>query len=71
MAWTLYGLVTSQFGDVKETQDTGETVGDFVSSYFGFRRDFLEVVALVNVGIPLFFGFVFAFSITKLNFQIR
>lgn len=71
MAWTLYGLVASQFGDVKETLETGETVEDFVRSYFGFRHEFLGVVAVVIVGIPLLFGLIFALSIKALNFQIR
>ncbi|EXB94132.1 Pleiotropic drug resistance protein 4 [Morus notabilis] len=64
VAWTLYGLVTSQFGDVMETLETGETV-----EYFIFRRDFHGVVALVSVGIPCFFGFLFAYSIKTLNFE--
>lgn len=71
VAWTLYGLVASQFGDVKETLETGETVEDFVRSYFGFRHEFLGVVAVVIVGIPLLFGLIFALSIKALNFQIR
>ncbi|KAI6680128.1 hypothetical protein NL676_034009 [Syzygium grande] len=41
MFWTLYGLVASQFGDVKDALDSGETVEEFVRSYFGFRHDFL------------------------------
>lgn len=72
MAWTLYGLIGSQYGDVKEMlEGTGESVEDFVRNYFGFRHDFLGVVAVVIVGIPLLFGFIFAFSIKTLNFQIR
>lgn len=67
----MYGLVASQFGDVKETLETGETVEAFVRTYFGFKHDFLGVVAVVIVGIPLLFGFIFAFSIKTLNFQIR
>ena len=71
MAWTLYGLLASQFGDVKERLETGETVEDFVRSYFGFQHDYLGVIAIVIVGIPLLFGFIFAISIKTLNFQIR
>lgn len=62
MAWTLYGLVTSQFGDVMGTLETGETV-----EYFIFRRDSLGVIALVNVGISCFFDFLFAYSIKTLE----
>ncbi|PON90758.1 ABC type transporter protein [Trema orientale] len=72
VAWTLNGLVASQFGDVKERlEESGETVEDFVRNYFGFEHDFLGVVAIVVVGIPLLFGFIFAFSIKALNFQTR
>ncbi|KDP33642.1 hypothetical protein JCGZ_07213 [Jatropha curcas] len=71
VAWTLYGLVASQYGDIKEPLDSGETVQDFLRSYFGFHHDFLGIVALVLVGIPVLFGFIFAFSIKAFNFQIR
>ncbi|XP_039166274.1 pleiotropic drug resistance protein 1 isoform X4 [Eucalyptus grandis] len=69
--WTLYGLVASQFGDVKDVLDSGETVEEFVRSYFGFRHDFLGVVAIVLVGLSLLSGFIFAFSTKAFNFQKR
>ncbi|XP_012076649.3 pleiotropic drug resistance protein 1 [Jatropha curcas] len=71
IAWTLYGLIASQYGDVKETLDTGETVEHFLRSYFGFRHDFIGIVAIVLVGITTLFGFIFAFSIKIFNFQKR
>jgi len=71
VSWTLYGLVTSQFGDIKEPIDTGETVEEFVRSYFGYRDDFVGVAAAVLVGFTLLFGFTFAFSIKAFNFQKR
>ncbi|KAJ8751713.1 hypothetical protein K2173_025884 [Erythroxylum novogranatense] len=71
MAWTLYGLVTSQFGDVTKTLEGGETVEEFLRNYFGFRHDFLAVVAGVHVGMCLIFGFIFAYSIKAFNFQKR
>ncbi|KAL1300995.1 hypothetical protein AAHE18_18G221300 [Arachis hypogaea] len=71
VSWTMYGLVTSQFGDVTERIDTGETVGDFVKSYFGYRDDFIGIAAAVVVGFALLFGFTFAFSIKAFNFQKR
>jgi hypothetical protein len=70
-AWTLYGLVASQFGDVKDMLETGETVEEYLRIYFGFRHDFLGVVSIVIVGITLFFGVSFAFSIKVFNFQKR
>ncbi|XP_030971325.1 pleiotropic drug resistance protein 1-like [Quercus lobata] len=70
-AWTLYGLVASQFGDLKNTLDTGLTVEDFVESYLGFRHGFLGVVAAVVVGFAVLFAFIFAFAIRTMNFQKR
>ncbi|KAK9232138.1 hypothetical protein WN943_022381 [Citrus x changshan-huyou] len=42
MAWTLYGLVVSQFGDLEDKLESGETVKQFLRSYFGYKHDFLE-----------------------------
>lgn len=71
VAWTLYGLVVSQYGDVKDKLESGETVEDFVRSYFGFRIEFVGVIAVVLVGIPVLFASIFAFSIKALNFQTK
>ncbi|BFG42856.1 hypothetical protein CerSpe_291300 [Prunus speciosa] len=71
MAWTLYGLTVSQFGDIQAKLNTGETVQEFLSSYFGFKQEFLGVVAAVVVGFALLFAFTYAFSIKMLNFQWR
>ncbi|KAF3450289.1 hypothetical protein FNV43_RR06369 [Rhamnella rubrinervis] len=71
LAWTLYGLVASQFGDVKEMMETDETVEDFLRDYFGYEHKFLGVVATVAVGFAVLFAFVFALSIKILNFQRR
>ncbi|KAL6344933.1 hypothetical protein AAG906_006696 [Vitis piasezkii] len=71
MSWTLYGLVVTQFGDRKEGLESGERVEDFVRSYFGYRNDFVGVVAGIVVGITVLFGFIFAYSIRAFNFQKR
>ncbi|CAB4272708.1 unnamed protein product [Prunus armeniaca] len=71
VAWTLYGLVASQFGDLNHVLDNGETVKQFLGDYFGFKHDFVGVVATVHVGITVLFGFIFAFSIRAFNFQTR
>ncbi|RWR83360.1 ABC transporter G family member 39-like protein [Cinnamomum micranthum f. kanehirae] len=71
IAWTLYGMVASQFGDIQEPMESGETVADFVRVYFGFQHDFLGVVSAAIVGFSVLFAFVFAFSIKTLNFQRR
>ncbi|KAJ9537475.1 hypothetical protein OSB04_030208 [Centaurea solstitialis] len=45
VAWTLYGLVVSQFGDYEDVLNTGETVKHYLRRYFGFKHDFLGAVA--------------------------
>ncbi|CAM8997380.1 unnamed protein product [Rhodiola kirilowii] len=71
-AWTLYGMVGSQYGDITSLMtDNNQTVKDFVDSYFGFQHDFLGVVAVVIVAFTVLFAFIFAFSIKAFNFQKR
>ncbi|XP_020688883.1 ABC transporter G family member 44 [Dendrobium catenatum] len=71
VAWTLYGLLISQYGDVHEPLETNETVAEFMTSYFGYRRDFLGFVAFMVIGFALFFALLFATAIKLLNFQKR
>ncbi|KAH0449837.1 hypothetical protein IEQ34_020529 [Dendrobium chrysotoxum] len=71
VAWTLYGLVVSQFGDVKDKHVAGEPVADFIRHYFGFKHEFLRVVAVVVVGFAILFAFLFGFSIKMLNYHKR
>ncbi|XP_062218543.1 ABC transporter G family member 39-like isoform X2 [Phragmites australis] len=72
VAWTLYGLVASQFGDITHVElEDGELVKDFINRFFGFRHDHLGYVATAVVGFTVLFAFVFAFSIKVLNFQRR
>ncbi|CAN0877648.1 Pleiotropic drug resistance protein 1 [Linum grandiflorum] len=64
VAWTLYGMIASQFGDITQTfKGSDESVEQFLLNYFGFRHDFVGVVAIVLAGICVLFGFIFAFSI--------
>ncbi|XP_058074633.1 pleiotropic drug resistance protein TUR2-like isoform X3 [Magnolia sinica] len=72
IAWTFYGLVASQFGDLENTMDdNGQTVKFFLEDYFGFKHSFLGAVAGAVVGFTVLFAVVFAFSIKVLNFQRR
>lgn len=76
IAWTLYGLITSQLGDLTGfVEVAGEkdtmSVQQFLEHSFGYRHDFLGVVAAMHVGIVLLFFSVFAFGIKYLNFQKR
>ncbi|KAL6524197.1 transcription factor [Orobanche minor] len=71
IAYTLYGLVVTQFGEIKDVMETGETVEDFLRSYFGFRHDMLGFVAAVLLGFVVLFTIIFAYSIKTFNFQRR
>ncbi|VAH42773.1 unnamed protein product [Triticum turgidum subsp. durum] len=71
IAWTLNGLVTSQYGDVTEEFDNGVRVSDFVESYFGYHQDFLWVVANVVVLFAVLFAFLFGLSVKLFNFEKR
>ncbi|CAH1425586.1 unnamed protein product [Lactuca virosa] len=71
IAWTLYGMVASQFADSEDMLENGETVKDYLERYFGFERSFMGVVAGMHVGLTLLFAFVFAFGIKSYNFQKR
>ncbi|KAL8166484.1 hypothetical protein V2J09_007983 [Rumex salicifolius] len=71
VAWSLYGLLVSQFGDIEDELENGETVKEFLKSYFGFRHEFLGVVAVIIVVFPALFSFVYAYAIKTLNFQKR
>ncbi|KAL2630297.1 hypothetical protein R1flu_014983 [Riccia fluitans] len=75
VAWTLYGLVVSQFGDVNEelrlNDGSTSTVKAFVEDSFGFRYDFLPYTAMMLVIFPVAFAFIFMFCIKFLNFQSR
>ncbi|KAF5193457.1 Pleiotropic drug resistance abc transporter [Thalictrum thalictroides] len=74
VAYTLYGLVASQYGDIEtnlEGEDTEVTVKQFLKSYYGYDHDSLAYIGLGLVGFTLMFAFIFAFSIKMLNFQRR
>ncbi|XP_042478937.1 pleiotropic drug resistance protein 3-like isoform X4 [Macadamia integrifolia] len=73
-SWALDGLLTSQYGDLQtEIMALGETqpVSTFVTNYFGFSYNHLNVVAVVLIAYPVAFASVFAYCIGKLNFQKR
>eukprot|EP00250_Pteridium_aquilinum_P005382 c15486_g1_i1 orf=631-5127(+) len=78
-AWTVNGLITSQYSDMKTpivvNLPTGgegpRNITDYLSTTFGFHRDFLGEVATVLIVFPLFFAFVFTFCVRALNFQRR
>ncbi|KAJ1688214.1 hypothetical protein LUZ63_019604 [Rhynchospora breviuscula] len=71
IAWTLYGLLVSQYGDIDDPLESNGTIKEFVEEYFGFKHDFLPVVTIVVLAFAVLFAFCFGFSIQRLNFQKR
>ncbi|KAF2301463.1 hypothetical protein GH714_024777 [Hevea brasiliensis] len=71
VSWTLYRLIASQFADIKDTLEGGQTVEQFVRDYYGTKHDFLGVVAAVIHGFTFLFAFTFAVFIRPFNFQTR
>ncbi|KAK9943582.1 hypothetical protein M0R45_009186 [Rubus argutus] len=76
IAWTIYGVITSQFGDLKTTFIETPTQGPqrldlFIQQTWGYDHDFLIPVVFAHVGWVLLFFFVFAYGIKYLNFQRR
>nr|AOF42830.1 ABCG/PDR subfamily ABC transporter [Petunia x hybrida] len=70
-AWTLYGLIASQFGDYQNKLTDDETVEQYLRRFFGFKHEFLPVVGVVTAGFTVLFAFTFAFGIKAFNFQTR
>ncbi|GAB2293587.1 transcription factor [Dionaea muscipula] len=71
MSWSLYGVVTSQYGDVHTVLEDGVTVDQYFEQGFGYRYDFLGTIAGGIVGYTLVFAFVFVICLKIFNFQKR
>ncbi|XP_044484909.1 ABC transporter G family member 36-like [Mangifera indica] len=76
VAWTVYGLIVSQYGDVEDQirvvgTDTRASIKWYIEDHFGFDPDFMGAVAAVLVAFTVFFAFMFAYCIKTLNFQTR
>ncbi|KAI6669871.1 hypothetical protein NL676_004756 [Syzygium grande] len=75
IAWTIYGIFASQFGDKKTPLELdglpSVAVDVFLKESLGFDYDFLVPVALAHIGWVLGFFFMFAYGIKFLNFQRR
>ncbi|KFK42381.1 hypothetical protein AALP_AA2G248800 [Arabis alpina] len=76
VAWTVYGLIVSQYGDVETNikvlgGPSELTVKKYIEDHYGFKSDFMGPVAAVLIGFTVFFAFIFAFCIRTLNFQTR
>ncbi|BFG24412.1 hypothetical protein CerSpe_106880 [Prunus speciosa] len=76
VAWTVYGLIVSQYGDIEDTIRApgitpDPTVKGYIEDHYGYDPNFMGPVAGVLVGFTLFFAFLFAYCIRTLNFQVR
>ncbi|CAJ1951217.1 unnamed protein product [Sphenostylis stenocarpa] len=72
VAWTIYGLIASQFGDITHVMKSENiSVQEFIRSYFGIRHDFIGVSAVMVSGFAVLFVIIFAVSIKVFNFQRR
>ncbi|CAH8361817.1 unnamed protein product [Eruca vesicaria subsp. sativa] len=73
-SWTLNVFFSSQYGDIHEEINAfGEstTVARFLEEYFGFHHDRLVITAVVLIAFPVALASMFAFLVSKLNFQKR
>lgn len=71
VAWTLYGLVASQYGDNMDTLENGQRVEEFIRIYFGYEHDYIKMVAIVVASFTVLFALIFTFGIKSFNFQKR
>ncbi|GFP88114.1 ABC transporter g family member 34 [Phtheirospermum japonicum] len=75
VAWTIYGLITSQLGDLTsqvEIPGVGAmTVKAYLKASLGYDHDFLPIVGVMHLVFILLFLIVFAFGIRCMNFQRR
>ncbi|KAK4479596.1 hypothetical protein RD792_015114 [Penstemon davidsonii] len=76
MAWSVYGLIVSQYGDVEDTiRVPGETIKPsikaFIEDHFGYNLNFMGPAAAVLICFTFLFAFMYAYCIKALNFQKR
>ncbi|PWA55702.1 AAA+ ATPase domain-containing protein [Artemisia annua] len=73
-SWSLNAMLTSQYGDIKkDILVFGETksVEVFLRDYFGFHHDQLPLAYVLLALYPIVLASLFAYCISKLNFQRR
>lgn len=76
VAWSLYGLVASQFSDIETLVKLSNGVDMLqtrllIKHVFGFRHEFISIAGIMVVGFCLLFAVIFAFAIKSFNFQRR
>ncbi|KAL4583825.1 hypothetical protein LXL04_008409 [Taraxacum kok-saghyz] len=76
LAWTVYGAILSQYGDVESTisvpgMSVNPSIKTYVKDTYGYEPDFMAPVAIVLVAFAVFFAFMYAYCLKTLNFQMR
>uniref|UniRef100_A0A7C9ECE8 Adenosinetriphosphatase n=1 Tax=Opuntia streptacantha TaxID=393608 RepID=A0A7C9ECE8_OPUST len=76
VSWSLYGLLTSQYGDDDRPVKLSDGIHSmplkqFLKDGFGFKHDFVPITGIVVVGFCVLFAVIFAYAIKSLNFQRR
>ncbi|GER36148.1 pleiotropic drug resistance protein [Striga asiatica] len=73
-AWTIYGLIIGQYGDVEDTISVAGTrarpmVKTYIKEHFGYDPNFGGPLLAILIGFALCFAFTYAYCIKILNFQ--
>ncbi len=76
VAWTVYGLIVTQYGDIEDSIKVPGIVPDpsikwYVENHFGYNLNFMGPTAAILVMFAVFFALMFAVCIKRLNFQNR
>ncbi|KAI3971816.1 hypothetical protein MKW92_043715 [Papaver armeniacum] len=75
VAWTVYGLILSQYGDLEDMIKVpgmeDQMIKAYIKEHYGYENDFMGVVAGVLVGFTIFFATMYAICIKFINFQHR
>ncbi|KAI5680627.1 hypothetical protein M9H77_01854 [Catharanthus roseus] len=76
VAWSLYGLVASQYSDSENPILLSDGIHSIptrvlVKNVFGYRHDFVGIAGIMVVGFAVFFAVIFAFAIKSFNFMKR
>ncbi|KAM3375327.1 ABC transporter G family member 32 isoform X2 [Capsicum galapagoense] len=76
VGWSLYGLLTSQYGELNEHLRLADGVHTvpikrFIKEHFGYRQEFIGFAGVAVVGFCIIFAVTFAFAIKCFNFQRR
>nr|XP_009609403.1 ABC transporter G family member 32-like [Nicotiana tomentosiformis] len=76
VAWTLYGLVASQYADDDRLVKLSDGIQSvpiklLVKTVFGYRHDFIGIAGFLVVSFSVLFAVIFAYAIKSFNFQKR